>query len=289
MLAESATEWLISRGHKVERVLSDVEHSHEEGERPVGIPRSTLDEGELGAVDLAVSLGGDGTMLRTVAMTASQGIPVFGVNLGHLGYLTEVEPSGLESALERFVAGDYRIEERMTLEVSVERGELAAALERSLETDIVGNLEPHLVLNDAVVERTVPGHTIRVATQIAGRHFVTYAADGLVVATPTGSTAYNLSVRGPIVSPQIQAIILSPIAPHMLFDRPLVLAPEEWLRLELAPPRPALLVLDGQRVTVLGPGDSVVCRPGTNTARIVTFGLRDFHAILRTRFHLADR
>jgi NAD+ kinase len=294
-IAARATEWLQSRGHHVGDLVSDIPHSHEEDEEPiVGSPRGEQGHVQDGGhierrgrefldgepLDLAVSLGGDGTMLRTVAATAPRGIPVLGVNLGRLGYLTEVEPAALETALERFIAGDYRIEERMTLDVRVERSQASA-----VHTDETS----YAVLNEAVVEKTVPGHTIRVAAAVAGKPFVIYAADGLLVATPTGSTAYNLSVRGPIVSPQLRAMVVTPISPHMLFDRPLVLAPDEWLRLELAGPRPALVVLDGQNVTNLEPGDAIVCRPGENPARLVTFGARDFHAILRARFNLADR
>jgi len=169
----------------------------------------------------------------------------------------------------------------MTLDVSLER---RGAKARGGSEDPV-----FMVLNEASVEKTLPGHTIRVAASVAGRPLVVYAADGLLVATPTGSTAYNLSVRGPILSPQLRAILLTPVSPHMLFDRPLVLAPEEWVRLEVAPPRPAHLVLDGQRVASLEPGDAVACRPGKVSARLVTFGGRDFHAVLRARFNLADR
>lgn len=281
-IAARASRWLREHGHEVGSVVEDIDHSHEESETMV-LRSPHPDRALVGAapVDLAVSLGGDGTMLRTVAATAPRGIPVLGVNLGRLGYLTEVDPPALETALERFVAGDYRIEERMTLDVRVERSQASAADEDE---------EPaYLVLNEAVVEKTVPGHTIRVAAAVAGKPFVIYLADGLLVATPTGSTAYNLSVRGPIVSPQLRALVVTPVSPHMLFDRPLVLAPEEWLRLTLAGPRPAMLVLDGQSVCTLEPGDAVVCRSGQTPARLVTFGARDFHAILRARFHLADR
>ncbi|HXX91019.1 MAG TPA: NAD(+)/NADH kinase [Acidimicrobiales bacterium] len=261
-IAERATTWLEARGGAV-TVVGD----------------AALDLAEP-APDLAVSLGGDGTMLRTVALATPRGVPVLGVNLGRLGYLTEVEPPGLERALERFVAGDYQIEERMTLEVTVTRGseERPATARRS-----------YVALNEAVVEKTVPGHTVRLAAAIAGRPFVTYAADGLLVATPTGSTAYNLSARGPIVSPRLRAIVVTPISPHMLFDRPLVLEPEEWIRLEVAPPRAGVLVVDGQTIAELEPGDAVEARAGAVAARVVTFGGRDFHAILRARFHLADR
>jgi NAD+ kinase len=255
---------LTAHGHTVTRVVD-----------PTSSP-AALD----GDVDLAVSLGGDGTMLRTVAMAAGRGIPVLGVNLGQLGYLTEVEPSALERALERFVAGDYEVQERMTLEVTITR----AGNGPSTDTG-----SPFLVLNEAVVEKTVPGHTVRLAASIAGKPFVTYAADGLLVATPTGSTAYNLSARGPILSPLLRAIVVTPISPHMLFDRPFVLEPRQWLRLEVAGPRPGVLVVDGVSVAQLGPGDAVECREGPVNARFVSLGDLDFHAILRSRFHLADR
>jgi NAD+ kinase len=144
-------------------------------------------------------------------------------------------------------------------------------------------------LNEATVEKTVPGHTVRIAASIDDRPFVTYAADGLLVATPTGSTAYNLSARGPVLSPRLRAIVVTPVSPHMLFDRPLVLDPKEQLRLDVLEPRSAVLVVDGVTVTTLEPGVSVECREGPQPARLVTFGTRDFHAILRAKFHLADR
>jgi len=301
-LAARAEAWLAGRGHRVVRIADDEEADLAV---PLGARRFVAD-----GVDLAVSLGGDGTMLRTVDLASAQGVPVLGVNLGRLGYLTEVEPAGLDDALERFLAGEYQLEERMTLEVTVEPGDLGA----SGASDHPGNaprvpeggaggtggvrglpshprLGPgtYLVLNEAVVEKTVPGHTIRLAAAIAGRPFVTYAADGLLVATPTGSTAYNLSARGPIVSPRLRAIVVTPISPHMLFDRALVLEPDEWLRLEVAGPRPGVLVVDGMLAGALEPGDAVACRAGERCARLVTFGKRDFHAILKARFHLADR
>jgi NAD+ kinase len=264
-VAARAGEWLTARGHTVTRVVDSVDH------------KAGLD-GD--AVDLAVSLGGDGTMLRTVAMAAPGGTPVLGVNLGQLGYLTEVEAPALERAIERFIAGDYQVDERMTLEVEINRAG---------HDGPTGADSSYLVLNEAVVEKTVPGHTVRLSASIAGRPFVTYLADGLLVATPTGSTAYNLSARGPILSPLLRAIVVTPISPHMLFDRTIVLEPRQWLRLEVAGPRPGILVVDGVTVGPLEPGDAVICREGPVNARLVSLGDRDFHAILRSRFHLADR
>ncbi len=230
-----------------------------------------------GTVDLAVSLGGDGTMLRTVAWAAPRGVPVLGVNLGRLGYLTEVEPSNLEWALGRFADGGYTVEHRMMLDVAVQRVDGGAPPVR------------HLALNEAVVEKAVAGHTVRLAMSIAGRPFVTYAADGLLVATPTGSTAYNLSLRGPILSPRLRAMVVTPIAPHMLFDRALVLEPDELLGLTVAGPVAGQLVVDGVPAGALEPGDHVSCRAAEHDARLVVFGRRDFHAIVRSRFKLSDR
>lgn len=196
--------------------------------------------------------------------------------MGRLGYLTQVEPAGLEPALDRFLAGDHQVEERMTLSVSVVGDDGGVVVERT-------------ALNEATVEKTVPGHTVRVGLSIDDRPFVTYAADGLLVSTPTGSTAYNLSARGPVLSPTLRALVVTPVSPHMLFDRPLVLKPTERLRLDVLEPRSAVLVVDGATAATLPPGSVVHVREGDRPARLVTFGDLDFHAILRAKFHLADR
>jgi NAD+ kinase len=257
-LARRATEWLVTRGHQVAAALADDGSVSVEG------------------ADLLVSLGGDGTLLRAVDSALEASVPVMGVNLGLLGYLTEIEPAGLEDALERFLEGRYEVEERMTLAVVV----------RGPDNTVLADV---CALNEATVEKTVPGHTVRVAASIDDRPFVTYAADGLLMATPTGSTAYNLSARGPLLSPRLRAIILTPVSPHMLFDRPLVLDPSQRVHLEVLEPRTAVLVVDGVTVCTLDPGATVDCREGDRPARLVTFGSRDFHAILRAKFHLADR
>jgi len=268
--AAAAEKWLSERGHRTVRLPGIAAASDGLGHA------SSPSADDMSGVDLAVSLGGDGTMLRTVCSASSNGVPVLGVNLGRLGYLTEIEPSGLETALDRFLAGDYAVEERMTMEIAVERHGGAQS-------------STFAALNEAVVEKTVPGHTVRLALSVAGRPFVTYAADGVLVSTPTGSTAYNLSVHGPIVSPHLRAFVVTPVSPHMLFDRSLVLEPVEWIRLEVLDPRPAIAVVDGQSVAILEPGDALSCRESAVPARLVTFADRDFHAILRARFGLADR
>ena len=257
-LALRATEWLAERGHEA---IS--------AQRPDGTVC-------IDGADLLVSLGGDGTLLRAVESALTTGVPVLGVNIGRLGFLTPVEPAGLEVALEAFLAGTHQVEERMTLHVTV------VGLDGEIRAE-------RTALNEATVEKTVPGHTVRIAAAIDGRPFVSYAADGLLVATPTGSTAYNLSARGPVLSPRLRAIVVTPVSPHMLFDRPLVLDPTEQLQLDILEPRPAVLVVDGATVTSLEPGSSVRCREGDRPARLVTFGHNNFYAILRAKFHLADR
>ncbi len=257
-LADRAGAWLRQHGHEPVSAV-----------RPDGSIVVT-------DADLVVSLGGDGTMLRAVEAAVPQGVPVLGVNLGRLGYLTQEEPDGLEAALERFFAGDYQVEERMTMTVTL----------RELDGTVVAR---RTALNEASVEKTVPGHTVRIVASVDGRPFVTYAADGLIVSTPTGSTAYNLSARGPILSPRMRALIVNAVAPHMLFDRPLVLDPTETVLLTIEEPRPAVVAVDGMTVGRLEPGSSVECGEGERPARLVTFGSRDFHAILRAKFHLADR
>jgi NAD+ kinase len=280
-IAQRAARWLEERGHQVATIEGDATSArYAPGEEGAAPERQLFDA----SIDLAVSLGGDGTMLRTIDLASAHANLVLGVNLGRLGYLTQIEPPGLERALERFLAGDFEVEERMTLEVSLERSPDAAG-----QGGVRAGAPSRIVLNEAAVEKTVPGHTIRIRAAIAGRPFVTYAADGLLVATPTGSTAYNLSARGPILSPGLRALVLTPVSPHMLFDRPLVLEPHQWVRLELVGPRPAVLVLDGRSAEMLRPGDAVVCRMGPSPARLLCFGPRDFFSILRARFHLADR
>src|SRR5437764_3675848 len=148
---------------------------------------------------------------------------------------------------------------------------------------------PLLALNEASIEKAGPGHTIHAAVSIDGTFFTSYAADGLIVATPTGSTAYAFSVRGPIVSPRQRALILTPVSPHMLFDRSLVLDESERVRIELIDDRSAMLTVDGRELGTLQRGDAVTCSVAPYAARFVTFEPRDFFKILKTKFGLADR
>ena len=269
-LAAQAAKWLTDRGVSV-RVPED--DAGPCGLDHLACPQSAFANG----LDVVISLGGDGTMLRTVDMVYEAGVPVLGVNVGDLGYLTEVDPDpdAIDRALEKLLAGDYEVAERTVLQVDVATGGPAAGR--------------WWALNEAVLERVQSGRVVRLDVLINGTFFTTYAADGVIVSTPTGSTAYSFSARGPIVSPNHRCLLLTPVSPHMLFDRALVLGADEELRFVVIDERRAGLTLDGRELGTLEPEDSVTCTGGSRPARIVTFGLRDFHQILKAKFGLADR
>ncbi|MEI7593706.1 MAG: NAD(+)/NADH kinase [Actinomycetes bacterium] len=266
-LAAEIVQRMEANGHKVCLPIADAQRA--------SLSSNGVADSEFASVlDVAVSLGGDGSMLRAVHLVSRSNVPVIGVNLGQLGYLTEVEPAGVWDALERFLAADFEIEERMLLSVSGTG---------DLELDSV------VALNEAVLEKTTQGPTVRLDVSIDGQVFTPYAADGLIVATPTGSTAYNLSARGPIVAPTHRAIIVTPVSPHMLFDRSLVLEPETTLQIVVSGHYPARLAVDGRTIAELAPGAGIACSASTHAARLVTFGPRDFHRILKAKFGLNDR
>lgn len=273
VLAREASDWLAAGGHHVWMLPDDA----------AALAMDDLSSNEPAAsADLLVSLGGDGTMLRSVQLLGGAAVPIVGVNVGLLGYLTEVEPHAMLAALERSlqgpgaVADEWHVEERMLLDVTVHASE--------------GRPEQRFrALNEGVVEKLEPGHTVRLLVRIDGAAFTSYAADGLIVATPTGSTAYSLSARGPVVSPRHRALLLTPVSPHMLFDRSLVLDPEEWVEVEVAGHRPVALSVDGQQTVTLTEGDVVSFAASSATAQFVRFGRHRFHRILKTKFGLADR
>lgn len=259
ILAGDIAAWLAARGHTV--------WTPESGEPlPAGAA-------------LALVLGGDGTMLHAVHLLDGADVPLLGVNMGHLGYLTEIEPGDVHDALERWEQGHqqgrWRLDTRMMLDATA-----ADADGRSLGA--------WRALNEVVVDRQVAG-TIRLLVHIDGAPFTTYAADGLIVATPSGSTAYSLSARGPIVSPKHRALLVTPVAAHMLFDRTLVLDPSEDVVIEVLGERAVTIAVDGRSTCDLMTGSVVRCRPSAATARFVRFGDRPYHQVLKAKFGLQDR
>ena len=267
-LARRAAVWLGEHGASVTLAKPDADRV---GLPDLGVDPLTFPDG----LDVVISLGGDGSMLRAIDESYDAGVAVLGVNVGQMGYLTEVEPADLDVALTRLLTGDYRIDERMVLSVRVESA---------------GPAGGHWYgLNEAVLEKTRTGHMARLEVDINGTFFTTYAADGVIVATPTGSTAYSFSARGPIVSPRHRCLLLTPVSPHMLFDRSLVLDADEELCFRVTDVSGALLTVDGRELGRLDLDDVITCTSGPRPARIVSFARRDFHQILKAKFGLADR
>lgn len=270
-LAVEAATWLQARDHEVRFSEAD---AHATGFGELACTTEELVRG----LDVVVSLGGDGTMLRAVDLVADDDVPIIGVNLGRLGYLTEVEPGHLHVALKRFLAGSYHIEERMRMVVALDAP--SCAFPESCD---------YPALNEAVLGKTPTGQIVRVLVSVNGQPFTTYHTDGIIIATPTGSTAYAWSAGGPIVAPDHRALLLTPVAPHMLFDRSLVLSPGAVIRLEVVEDRQATLSVDGRNLGTLSPGDSIECTAAPRPARLVTFGPRNFLGILKAKFGLNER
>ncbi len=270
-LAKDTAAWLTGRGD-VARIL---QFSGPDRVREAGT------DGDLSAVDLAgttvaVSMGGDGTFLRVVRLAATEDVPVLGVNFGRLGYLPDLLPDQVRGALTKFFDGQAIIESRCALDVAI--------TDRSVGDDVT----TLLALNEVVIEKIDFGHTVRLATTVDGQEALTYSADGLIVATPTGSTAYNLSAGGPILAPTLRAMVVTPVAPHFALDRSLVLTDEQEVTVEIAPDRSGVLVIDGQEIGRLQPGDTVTCTVAQRPVRVVRNEPQTFGGILRFRL-LADR
>lgn len=265
--ARDLADWLTAEGHTIRMPPEDAEVSGLDGH---AVPAESFASG----LDLVVTLGGDGSILRAVELLGDAPVPILGVDHGQLGYLTEVEPGEAQNAVARALAGDREIHERMLVEITIHSG---------------GETQVHRALNEAVVERSADANTIRLAVDVDDEFFTTYAADGLIVATPTGSTAYAFSARGPIIDPSHSALLLTPVSPHMLFDRSLVLAPSTRLRMTVDGHRPATVSVDGRRVALVGDGDSIECTAAAHTARLISFGPRLFHRVLKAKFGLNDR
>jgi NAD+ kinase len=220
---------------------------------------STWDEAvvtaEIWDLDLLVTLGGDGSILRAARMACRRGVPVLGVNLGRLGFLAELQPSQWAATLPRLVSGDHWIEERMMLYAEYHRGELC-----------IGQYE---ALNDVVVSRGSLARMVRLETHIDGSYLTTYAADGLIVATATGSTAYALAAGGPILPPELKNILLIAIAPHLSMDRAIVLAQGALVMVGVHTDHQAILTVDGQFEYTLLDGDWVTIQASPHSSRFV--------------------
>ncbi len=225
-------------------------------------------------LDVMIALGGDGTFLRAAYLGRDRGIPLLGVNLGRLGFLSEIEAAQVPQSLKRLVAGDFGVEERMTLAVTV----------FDPDGKPVGT---SWALNDASVERTIPQRLIVFEVRVNNTVLANVPADAVICATPTGSTAYAFSAGGPILSPLIDAILLTPVAPHSLFNRTIVIDPGESLSVRpVAGEGSCVVSCDGRESLVIPPGGSVRVSRGDMAVRMARLGPFDFYQRVRDKFGL---
>jgi NAD+ kinase len=223
-------------------------------------------------LDLVISVGGDGTLLRAAHVAGAADVPVLGVKVGRLGFLTEVEPAEAPALLEAVLAGDIILDEREAL-VAHPRG--------------APWTEPQWALNEVIVEKRARHRLITLAARIGGEYVTTFSADGVIVATPTGSTAYSFSAQGPIVSPKVQCLLVTPVSPHMVFDRSIVLSAEEGVSLEVLGEEPGLVSADGRPGLELPVGSEVRIEPAPRPVKLVRRpGSPSFFALLREKFSL---
>jgi NAD+ kinase len=301
-VAETVRAW--ARDHGVG--LSDVDVWDESD----GVPRRhARDEAAAGGhPDLIVTVGGDGTFLRGARIAAHDNAAVLGVNVGTLGFLTEVEPAGITAALDACLDGGAQIEERLTLTVRASRPLVVpTGMDALLRKGRGPTLPPPpahpgqpgepgcgvaldvIAVNDVVFEKLVRDRQASLAVYLDGRLFASYSADALVVSTPTGSTAYSFAAGGPVLSPRLDALVLTPVAPHMIFNRSLVLADDEIVAVSvLDESGPIAVSIDGQLRGVLDPGDWIAVHRCERRVRMVRFQRTDFFGRLRSRFSLAD-
>lgn len=226
--------------------------------------------------DLVVSLGGDGTMLRAAQSAHAAEAPLFGINVGMLGYLTEVDAEQGPAALERIFNGDYHLEERMMLSCELTSDSSDEATTRS-----------YVGLNEVLVERTSRHRLVHLAVYVGGEHLASFNADGVIVATPTGSTAYALSAGGPIVSPKTECLVVVPVSPHMIFSRPFVLDGNETVEIVVAGAgRDASLSLDGRLGCDLAPGAHALVRRHPRSLKLIRLAGPRFVERLRAKLGL---
>jgi NAD+ kinase len=227
----------------------------------------------LSDVDLAISLGGDGTLLSCARMLASREVPILAVNMGEFGFITEVSKNELIGTWEKFLDGRLGVSERLMLSVAVHRNDREVA--------------HYLGLNEAVIGIKGISRMIRLKIFLSDTYMARYRADGVILATPTGSTAYSMAAGGPILHPEMEAFILTPICPFTLSNRPTVVPASEVLRVEVEEPQKVetVLTIDGQESYPLLPRDCVTIRRAPNKARIVHTDRRTFYEVLRTKLN----
>jgi NAD+ kinase len=268
-VAEELIRWLEARG------LVPLVEAHLARHLPEG---GGMEREQIPAqADLVVVLGGDGTLISVARLIGNQGVPILGVNLGSLGFLTEITLEELYPVLERCLDGDYRLSGRMMLDTVVERDGREIAR--------------HQVLNDVVINKGALARIIDLETQVDRFHLTTFKADGLIISSPTGSTGYSLSAGGPIVHPAMKCLVITPICPHTLTNRPLVVADDALITVTVKSQHDedVFLTLDGQVGVELKFGDIIRVRRAASSINLIMSRDKDFFEVLRTKLKWGER
>lgn len=240
------------------------------GQKEKSLPRSKLWE----AGEVLISLGGDGTMLASARAVGEHQTPILGINLGGVGFLTEINSNDLQNTLNKLKNRDYFIEKRMVLETEIEG---------------ITRFDQY-ALNDVVIDKGEVARLFLLHFYAQDEFICSYSADGLIISTPTGSTAYSLAAGGPIINPRMNAMIVSPICPHTLASRPIVFSENEILKVIVElPSREAVLTIDGQVAFGLKSGSSVLVRKAKHSVNLIKFRDRSFYEILRRKLHWGAR
>jgi NAD+ kinase len=268
-VARELIPWLESR-----HVLVMVEHS---GAIAMEVPHLSRDEAELAKADFALIIGGDGTLLRASRIMAPAGVPMLPLRFGEFGFLSDVDPNDAVPALESVLRGDAVIRERIMLKAEVLRDGK--------------RINKSHALNDMVIAKGPVSRMLRLATHVDGEYISTYAADGLIVATPTGSTAYSLSAGGPLVTPDLKVILMTPICPHTLNVRSLIISSERTVEIgvQSEPGSVVMLTVDGQLGVPLEAGDRVRVAEADFKSKMISVGATSFFGKLQKRLKWGDR
>lgn len=266
----------------VESMLSLAAHLHSRGRTvlvdragalaPPNVPLTRHEESELGThADLIVAVGGDGTMLHATRLATPHGVPVLGVNRGRLGFLADIGPADMRDRLDEVLSGRYVKDRRSMLQATLLRSGVA---DRTCDA-----------LNDVVLQKWQTGRMLDFETWIDGRYVNTHGGDGIVVATATGSTAYALSCGGPILYPELDALVLAPICPHTLSDRPIVVRSSSRIEIRLVerPDTRAQVTCDGVQLGELVPGDRLLVQPADTSVTLLHPSDHDYYRILRSK------
>ena len=220
-------------------------------------------------IDMALSIGGDGTLLGVCRRFSGQSVPVCGINLGTLGFLADIEPQELESRLGKILSNEYRVEHRLLL---------SGYVKNELGEKFLGN-----AVNDVVISKGGVARMLKLGLYINDTHLMDYKADGIIISSPTGSTAYSLSAGGPILNPNIRALLLTPICAHTFQMRPLVVSEDDEVRIKISANRDLLVSLDGQESFQVMPNDEIIIRKATETAQIVKFDDKSYYDVLKAK------